>query len=93
MQNTTCFKIIDNNEINIQKHFSCRKNKRGMELIRDKKRKIEPINTCCRVVVAVGGNALQRRGEKLSYENQLKAAMEAAHNIKRIACCCRRGWT
>jgi carbamate kinase len=36
-------------------------------------------------VVAVGGNALQRRGEKLSMENQLKAAMEAAPTLKLLA--------
>jgi len=38
-----------------------------------------------RLVVAVGGNALQRRGEKLSYTNQLKAAMEAAPTLKQLA--------
>ena len=38
-----------------------------------------------RLVVAVGGNALQRRGEKLSMENQLKAAMEAAPTLKMLA--------
>ena len=40
-----------------------------------------------RIVVAVGGNALQRRGEKLSMENQLKAAMEAAPTLKMLAQC------
>lgn len=38
-----------------------------------------------RLVVAVGGNALQRRGEKLSFENQLSAAMEAAPTLKMLA--------
>jgi len=38
-----------------------------------------------RLVVAVGGNALQRRGEKLCYANQLKAAMEAAPTLKSLA--------
>lgn len=38
-----------------------------------------------RLVVAVGGNALQRRGEKLSMENQLKAAMEAAPTLRMLA--------
>jgi len=37
------------------------------------------------IVIAVGGNALLRRGEKLSYENQLKAAMNAAHVIKKFS--------
>lgn len=72
-------------EINIRKQFSCRKNKKGMTLFHERKRKFEATDGCCRIVVAVGGNALQRRGEKLSYENQLKAAMDAAHNIKTIA--------
>ena len=38
-----------------------------------------------KIVVAVGGNALQRRGEKLCYENQLKAAMAAAPTLKMLA--------
>jgi carbamate kinase len=38
-----------------------------------------------RLVVAVGGNALQRRGERLTIENQLKAAMEAAPTLKKLA--------
>lgn len=29
-----------------------------------------------RIVIAVGGNALQRRGERLTIENMLKAAAE-----------------
>lgn len=35
-----------------------------------------------RIVIAVGGNALLRRGEIFSYENQVKAAMNAARIIK-----------
>ena len=38
-----------------------------------------------RLVVAVGGNALQRRGEKLSFENQLAAANAAAPTLKMLA--------
>lgn len=34
-----------------------------------------------RIVVAVGGNALQRRGERLTIENQLKAAADMAPMI------------
>ena len=34
-----------------------------------------------RIVVAVGGNALQRRGERLTIENMLKAAAEMAPTI------------
>mmetsp|Transcript_19328 Transcript_19328/g.28602 ORF Transcript_19328/g.28602 Transcript_19328/m.28602 type:complete len:366 (-) Transcript_19328:52-1149(-) len=37
-----------------------------------------------RVVVAVGGNALQRRGERLTIENMLKAAAEMAPMIKEL---------
>jgi len=52
-----------------------------------KKRKYDINNNSkpLRLVVAVGGNALQRRGEKLSYENQLKAAMNAAPTIRNLA--------
>lgn len=38
-----------------------------------------------KIVIAVGGNALQRRGETLSYDNQIKTAMNAARVIKRFA--------
>ena len=34
-----------------------------------------------RIVVAVGGNALQRRGDRLTIENMLKAAAEMAPTI------------
>jgi hypothetical protein len=34
-----------------------------------------------RMVVAVGGNALQRRGERLTIENMLKAAAEMAPTL------------
>lgn len=34
-----------------------------------------------RIVIAVGGNALQRRGERLTIENMLKAAAEMAPTI------------
>ena len=37
------------------------------------------------VVVAVGGNALQRRGERLTIENMLKAAAEMAPTIADLA--------
>jgi hypothetical protein len=55
-----------------------------------------------RMVVAVGGNALQRRGERLTIENMLKAAAEMAptmadlcskHELGKIRyteCRCRR---
>lgn len=42
-------------------------------------------NKSLKIVIAVGGNALQRRGEELSYDNQLKAAMNATPVIKRLA--------
>jgi len=38
-----------------------------------------------RIVVAVGGNALQRRGERLTIENMLKAAAEMAPTIAGLA--------
>ena len=38
-----------------------------------------------RVVVAVGGNALQRRGERLTIENMLKAAADMAPTIATLA--------
>lgn len=38
-----------------------------------------------RVVVAVGGNALQRRGERLTIENMLKAAADMAPTIASMA--------
>ena len=38
-----------------------------------------------RIVIAVGGNALQRRGERLTIENQLKAAADAAPAIKALS--------
>ena len=38
-----------------------------------------------RIVVAVGGNALQRRGERLTIENMLKAAAEMAPTIADLA--------
>jgi carbamate kinase len=41
--------------------------------------------TSDRIVVAVGGNALQRRGERLTIENMLKAAAEMAPTIKQLA--------
>lgn len=37
-----------------------------------------------RVVVAVGGNALQRRGDRLTIENMLKAAKQMAPAIMAI---------
>ena len=38
-----------------------------------------PLND--RIVIAVGGNALQRRGERLTIENMLKAAADMAPTI------------
>lgn len=38
-----------------------------------------------RIVVAVGGNALQRRGERLTIENMLKAAADMAPTIAELA--------
>ena len=38
-----------------------------------------------RLVVAVGGNALQRRGERLTIENMLKAASEMAPVMAELA--------
>jgi len=38
-----------------------------------------------RIVIAVGGNALQRRGERLTIENMLKAAAEMAPTITQMA--------
>lgn len=38
-----------------------------------------------RIVIAVGGNALQRRGERLTIENMLKAAAEMAPTIAELA--------
>jgi carbamate kinase len=37
-----------------------------------------------RIVVAVGGNALQRRGERLTIENMLKAAADMAPTIAQL---------
>ena len=42
-----------------------------------------PLND--RIVVAVGGNALQRRGERLTIENMLKAAADMAPTIAGLA--------
>lgn len=58
-----------------------------MVLVHSKKRRNEEntTNTFRRIVVAVGGNALQRRGETLSYGNQLKAVMRAVPCIKHIS--------
>ena len=36
-------------------------------------------------MIAVGGNALQRRGERLTIENMLKAAADMAPTIAEIA--------
>lgn len=41
--------------------------------------------TSDRLVIAVGGNALQRRGERLTIENMLKAAAEMAPTIAALA--------
>ena len=38
-----------------------------------------------RIVVAVGGNALQRRGERLTIENMLKASAEFAPTMVALA--------
>lgn len=38
-----------------------------------------------RLVIAIGGNALQRRGDPLTLENQFKAALEAAPVLRAIA--------
>lgn len=38
-----------------------------------------------RLVIAVGGNALQRRGERLTIENMLKAAADMAPTIKLLS--------
>lgn len=38
-----------------------------------------------RIVIAVGGNALQRRGERLTIENMLKAAADMAPTISELA--------
>lgn len=38
-----------------------------------------------RIVIAVGGNALQRRGERLTIENMLKAAADMAPTIAGLA--------
>ena len=38
-----------------------------------------------RIVVAVGGNALQRRGDRLTIENMLKAAAEMAPTLAELA--------
>lgn len=38
-----------------------------------------------RIVIAVGGNALQRRGERLTIENMLKAAADMAPTITQMA--------
>jgi hypothetical protein len=37
-----------------------------------------------RIVVAVGGNALQRRGDRLTIENMLKAAAEMAPTMAEL---------
>jgi hypothetical protein len=41
--------------------------------------------TLDRIVIAVGGNALQRRGERLTIENMLKAAADMAPTIAKLA--------
>lgn len=38
-----------------------------------------------RIVIAVGGNALQRRGERLTIENMLKAAADMAPTIAELS--------
>jgi translation initiation factor 2B subunit (eIF-2B alpha/beta/delta family) len=38
-----------------------------------------------RIVIAVGGNALQRRGERLTIENMLKAAADMAPTVAQLA--------
>ena len=38
-----------------------------------------------RIVVAVGGNALQRRGDRLTIENMLKAAAEMAPTMAELS--------
>lgn len=38
-----------------------------------------------RIVVAVGGNALQRRGDRLTIENMLKAASEMAPTLSELS--------
>lgn len=38
-----------------------------------------------RIVVAVGGNALQRRGDPLTIDNMLKAALEMAPTMASLA--------
>lgn len=38
-----------------------------------------------RIVLAVGGNALQRRGERLTIENMLKAAADMAPVIAELS--------
>lgn len=38
-----------------------------------------------RIVIAVGGNALQRRGERLTIENMLKASADFAPTIVSLA--------
>ena len=40
---------------------------------------------CDRIVIAVGGNALQRRGERLTIENMLKASADFAPTIVSLA--------
>lgn len=37
-----------------------------------------------RIVVAVGGNALQRRGDRLTIENQMKAAASMAPTMSEL---------
>jgi carbamate kinase len=43
------------------------------------------ITSNARLVIAVGGNALQRRGERLTIENMLKAAADMAPTIAALA--------
>jgi carbamate kinase len=45
----------------------------------------QTVATNDRIVVAVGGNALQRRGERLTIENMLKAAADMAPTIALLA--------
>ena len=48
-----------------------------------------------RIVVAVGGNALQRRGDRLTIENMLKAAKQMVRSRRPVVLGCFHflGWT
>ena len=48
-----------------------------------------------RIVVAVGGNALQRRGDRLTIENMLKAAKQMVRSRRPVVLGCLHflGWT